>query len=73
MHDLIASLDQEANVLKGILYDWNIIANSDLDGMVACDVVPSCEMFYGYHGLVGYKEETLRKLVTKLHTSLEDC
>ena len=63
IHDLIASLAQEPNTLKEILNDWDEMAKSDLDPMVTCDVLPSCEMFYRCHGLMGYKEETLRKLV----------
>ena len=45
----------------------------DLDAMVLCDILPSCEMFFRFQGLIGYKEETLRKLITKLQVALEDC
>ena len=45
----------------------------DLDAMVSCDILPSCEMFFRCQGRIGYKEETLRKLITKLQVALEDC
>lgn len=73
LHDLIASLNQEANTLKEIMCKWDVVASSDLDGMIACGIVPSCEMFYRCQGLMGYKKETLRKLITKLQAALEDC
>lgn len=73
LDDLITSLNQEANTFKEIMCDWDQMINSDLDGLVACDVVPSCEAFYMCHKLMGYKEETLRKIVTKLQEALEDC
>ena len=73
LHDLITSLSQEVDILKEILNDWDEVAKSDLDAMVTCDVLPSCEMFYGCQGLMGYKEETLRKLITNLQGSLGDC
>ena len=57
--------------MKKILNDWDEIF--DLDVMVSCDILPSSEMFFKYQGLMGYKEQSLRKLVTKLQTSLEDC
>ena len=66
LHDMIASLSQEANVLREILDDWEEIAKLDLDALVTCDVLPSCEMFYKHQGLLVYKEETLRKFITKL-------
>ena len=73
IHGLITSLAQEANTLKEILNDWDEIVKSDLDAMVTCDVLPSCEMLYRCHGLMGYEEETLRKFVTKWRANLEDC
>ena len=57
LHDLIASLSQEADILKEILNDLDEVAKSDLDATVTCDVLPSCKMFYRCHGLMGYKEE----------------
>lgn len=41
--------------------------------MVSCDILPSCEMFFRFQGLIGDKEETLRKLITKLQVAFEDC
>ena len=73
LHDLIASLSQEVGVLREILDYWEEIAKSDLDAMVTCDILPSCEIFYRYQGLLGYKEEILRKLITMLQAALGDC
>lgn len=73
LHHLIASLSHGANTLKEILSDWDEIAKSDLDAMVTCDIFQSFEMFYKFHTLMGYKEETLRKLVIKLQAILVDC
>ena len=71
--NLIASLTQEADDLKEILEDWDEMIKFDLDAMVSCDVLPSYEMFFKCQGRIGYKEETLRKLITKLQVALEDC
>ena len=46
LYDLLASLNQEANTLKEILCDWDQMTNADLDSMIACEVIPSLEMFY---------------------------
>ena len=70
---MIASLNQEANTLKGILGDWDQIAHTDLDGMIICEVIPSSDMFYRYQGLMGHKEEVFGKLLTKLQRALEGC
>ena len=73
LHDMFTTLSQEADVLREILNDWEEIAKSDIDALVTCDVLPSCEMFYRHQGLLGHKEETLRKLITKLQAILGDC
>ena len=70
LHDLIASSDREANILKEILHDWNIIANSDLDNMVTCEVVSFCEMLYKYHGLMGLQGRNTKKTCDKITGSL---
>ena len=59
------SKTQEVDNLKEILNDWDEIAKFDLDAMVLRDILPS------YQELMDYKEETLRKWVTKLQTALE--
>ena len=41
--------------------------------MVSCDIHLLCEIFSKYQGLMGHKEETLRKLFTQLQTTLGDC
>ena len=64
--NLISSLTQKVDNLKEILDDWDEMIKFDLDVMVSCDVLLSCEMFFRFQGLIGYKEETLRKLITKL-------
>ena len=68
--NLISSLTQEADDLKEILNDLDEIVKFDLDALVSCNILPSCEMFFRFQGLIGYKEETLRKLITKLQAAL---
>lgn len=34
------------------------MANADLDNMIACEVIPSSELFYKCQRLMGHKEET---------------
>ena len=68
-----SSLTQEEDNQKEILDDWDEMIKVDLDAMVSCDILPSCEMFFRFQGLIGYKEETLRNLITKLQVALENC
>ena len=63
--NLIYSLNQEADNLKEILNDWDEMKSFDLDALVSCDILPSCEMIFIFQGLIGYKEETSRKVITK--------
>lgn len=70
--NLISSLTQEADNLKEILDDWDEMIKFDLDAVVSCDILPPCEMFFRFQGLIGYKEETL-KPITKLQVAFGDC
>ena len=70
--NLISSLTQEANNLKEILDDWDEMIKFDLDAMVSCDILPSCEMFFIFKGLISYKEKTLMKLIKKLQVAFRD-
>ena len=45
--------------------------NVDLDTLIACDIIPSFDMFYKYQGLLGHKEQVLGQLLTKLQRALE--
>lgn len=43
----------------------------DMDAMVSCDILSSCEMFFIFQGLIGYKEKTLRKLIRSFRWPLD--